>query len=71
MTVSLSEALEVRGSPLTEMEIWALLCLGAEALQDIFITGENFYYTMFEHSSRLGTFFPPKVTGKIYVLGIH
>ena len=42
VTVSLSEVLEVRGAPLTETEIWTLLCLGAEALQDIFITG-RFY----------------------------
>ena len=41
VTVSLSEVLEVRGAPLTETEIWTLLCLGAEALQDIFITGNG------------------------------
>ena len=41
VTVSLSEVLEVRGAPLTETEIWTLLCLGAEALQDIFITGNR------------------------------
>ena len=41
VTVSLSEVLEVRGSPLTETEIWALLCLGAEALQDGFISGKQ------------------------------
>lgn len=40
ITVSLSEVLEVRGSPLTETEIWALLCQGAELLQDLFITGK-------------------------------
>ena len=45
VTVSLSEVLEVRGSPLTETEIWALLCLGAETLQDGFISGE-YYFTL-------------------------
>ncbi|XP_059138710.1 tyrosine-protein phosphatase non-receptor type 13-like isoform X2 [Physella acuta] len=40
LPLSLSEILETRGGPLKELEIWALLCLCAEALQDIIIKGE-------------------------------
>lgn len=42
ITVSLSEVLEVRDGPLTDTEIWALLCQSAEALQDIFMAGKYF-----------------------------
>ena len=38
--VALSEALEVRGGPLTEREIWAVLRQSVESLQDLFIKGE-------------------------------
>ncbi|XP_034047388.1 tyrosine-protein phosphatase non-receptor type 13 isoform X2 [Thalassophryne amazonica] len=36
MHVSLAEALEVRGGPLLEEEVWALLSQSAESLQDLF-----------------------------------
>ena len=37
--LSLSEVLEVRNGPLTEDELWALLCEGAVAIQDLLING--------------------------------
>ena len=37
--VSLAEALEVRGGPLTESELWAVLCQSAEAMHDLFLNG--------------------------------
>ncbi|CAH1795007.1 unnamed protein product [Owenia fusiformis] len=33
----LSEVLEVREGPLSEPELWSILCLGTEALQDLFL----------------------------------
>jgi len=39
--VALSETLEVLGSPLSETQLWALLCQTAEALQDLFLHGES------------------------------
>ncbi|XP_076444259.1 tyrosine-protein phosphatase non-receptor type 13-like isoform X5 [Babylonia areolata] len=38
-SVSLSDILEVRGGPLREREVWALLCQSAAAIQDFFIKG--------------------------------
>ncbi len=40
LQVALSEVLEVRGSPLTESEIWSVLCQATEALQDLFLRGK-------------------------------
>ena len=37
--VSLAEALEVRGGPLAEPELWAVLCQSAEAIHDLFLNG--------------------------------
>ena len=37
--VALSEALEVRGGPLRESEIWPVLTQTSEALQDLFLKG--------------------------------
>lgn len=39
MHVSLAEALEVRGGPLQEEEIWAILNQSAESLQELFRKG--------------------------------
>ena len=39
VSVSLAEVLEVRGAPLREVEIWAVLCQAAESLQDELIAG--------------------------------
>jgi hypothetical protein len=54
ITVSLSEVLEVRDGPLTETEIWALLCQSAEALQDVFMAGNclNFIIEMKDSVSK-------------------
>ena len=43
--VALAEVLEVRGAPLREVEIWAMLVQAAEALQDHLLTGkiQDFY----------------------------
>ncbi|GAB5570658.1 tyrosine-protein phosphatase non-receptor type 13 isoform X2 [Prionailurus iriomotensis] len=41
MHVSLAEALEVRGGPLQEEEIWAVLNQSAESLQELFRKDEN------------------------------
>ena len=40
VTVSVSEVLEVRDGPLTDIEIWAVLKEASEALQDIFLAGK-------------------------------
>ena len=40
MHVSLAEALEVRGGPLQEEEIWAVLNQSAESLQELFRKGK-------------------------------
>lgn len=40
MHVSLAEALEVRGGPLHEEEIWAVLNQSAESLQELFRKGK-------------------------------
>lgn len=39
--MSLAEALEVRGGPLQEEEVWAVLSQSAESLQDLFHKGMN------------------------------
>ena len=39
-SVTLEEVLEVRGGPLHDNELWAILSLASEALQDIFLGGE-------------------------------
>lgn len=41
MHVSLAEALEVRGGPLQEEEIWAILNQSAESLQELFRKGKH------------------------------
>lgn len=41
MHVSLAEALEVRGGPLQEEEVWAVLSQSAESLQELFHKGMN------------------------------
>lgn len=40
--MSLAEALEVRGGPLQEEEIWAVLNQSAESLQELFRKGKSF-----------------------------
>ncbi|KAK3601912.1 hypothetical protein CHS0354_041851 [Potamilus streckersoni] len=40
VVVTLSDVLEVRGGPLSETEIWGVLCQGAEVLQDLFTAGQ-------------------------------
>lgn len=42
MHVSLAEALEVRGGPLQEEEIWAVLNQSAESLQELFRRGKSY-----------------------------
>lgn len=42
MHVSLAEALEVRGGPLQEEEVWAVLSQSAESLQELFHKGKMF-----------------------------
>lgn len=44
MHVSLAEALEVRGGPLQEEEIWAVLNQSAESLQELFRKGRSFFF---------------------------
>ena len=39
--MSLAEALEVRGGPLEEEEVWALLSQSAESLQELLRRGEE------------------------------
>lgn len=41
--MSLAEALEVRGGPLQEEEIWAVLNQSAESLQELFRKGKSCY----------------------------
>lgn len=41
--MSLAEALEVRGGPLQEEEIWAVLNQSAESLQELFRKGKSFF----------------------------
>ena len=48
--VVLSEALEVRGGPLVEEELWAVLTQATEALQDLFLTGQFILFTYISHS---------------------
>lgn len=43
MHVSLAEALEVRGGPLQEEEVWAVLSQSAESLQELFHKGTNMW----------------------------
>lgn len=43
MHVSLAEALEVRGGPLQEEEVWAVLSQSAESLQELFHKGMNMW----------------------------
>ncbi|XP_064639301.1 tyrosine-protein phosphatase non-receptor type 13-like isoform X2 [Lineus longissimus] len=45
LEVALSEALEIKGCPLAEPEIWGVLCQSVEALQDLFIKDEAFNQT--------------------------
>lgn len=47
MHVSLAEALEVRGGPLQEEEIWAVLNQSAESLQELFRRGKSCFKTFF------------------------
>lgn len=47
MHVSLAEALEVRGGPLQEEEIWAVLNQSAESLQELFRRGKSCFKTCF------------------------
>ena len=42
--MSLAEALEVRGGPLQEEEIWAVLNQSAESLQELFRKGKFFLF---------------------------
>ncbi|KAL8588982.1 hypothetical protein ACOMHN_065764 [Nucella lapillus] len=41
IAVSIADILEVRGGPLREREVWALLCQSAAAVQDFFIKGAS------------------------------
>lgn len=43
MHVSLAEALEVRGGPLQEEEVWAVLSQSAESLQELFHKGMHMW----------------------------
>lgn len=45
--MSLAEALEVRGGPLQEEEIWAVLNQSAESLQELFRKGKSFLLLFF------------------------
>lgn len=53
MHVSLAEALQVRGGPLQEEEVWALLSQSAENLQELFNKGMmckdnySFFFSLF------------------------
>lgn len=47
MHVSLAEALEVRGGPLQEEEVWAVLSQSAESLQELFHKGMVFFLYMY------------------------
>lgn len=46
MHVSLAEALEVRGGPLQEEEVWAVLSQSAESLQELFHKGTDIWMQM-------------------------
>lgn len=45
--MSLAEALEVRGGPLQEEEIWAVLNQSAESLQELFRKGRSSFSFLF------------------------
>lgn len=44
MHVSLAEALEVRGGPLQEEEVWAVLSQSADSLQELFHKGTGAWW---------------------------
>jgi len=52
MHVSLAEALEVRGGPLQEEEVWAVLSQSAESLQELFHKGKNTWDRMCKDDSQ-------------------
>lgn len=51
MHVSLAEALEVRGGPLQEEEVWAVLSQSAESLQELFHKGTHMWNQVFKDVS--------------------
>lgn len=51
MHVSLAEALEVRGGPLQEEEVWAVLSQSAESLQELFHKGMHMWKQAFRNVS--------------------
>lgn len=53
MHVSLAEALEVRGGPLQEEEVWAVLSQSADSLQELFHKGTG---TWWEHWAKTDRF---------------
>lgn len=60
MHVSLAEALEVRGGPLQEEEIWAILNQSAESLQELFRKGKHFQQGVYAELETSCLCFPVK-----------